>query len=708
MALSGCQDFYHDYLTVETGLVSFYHQALVIGDEELIETESITLSDDILLNLSLEKVEETDTVNLTDDITLNLTLEKVEETESIALSDDIFVTTSENIELSDTTSLSDSIVTNISTRYSYLEDSITISDSIFLNVSQEKQEMSESVSITDSITVALAGSVDILFNTELRTKLRVVPNYNTTLTTCLRTIDTYNTELRLKVGLDKVYGTDLRVKYVNYDLVEPKSLDSIIVKLDGSELTDADINSLRITFNLNSTPSVASFTLGRHHDDLDHDLNEDNSEITNENKITIYDGTILLFTGYITQINAQSDSDTVGIIAEDARYKMSKDISYELEYGGKIDVSDDGDTSTTFSKTVGTAITEILDYSVTQGIIIGFDSVDFSNSFIPEYVETYNTCANLLDELVKNGSMVNWYLDENEYVRFQKVTQGQIKKLDLSSIDSHRHIYDVLVNNISLNKKQLGYARSLKIKFGKQFIRKYHRKSYSGWIDIPKTDFDLPESTTFCFQDYFSINYYVGVGKTIYGAYSNGWILKPTMVVQYLIQDEENEIGEVTIGSGEPVNTLYLTNYGKKETNLKWEEKEKDGNYWLVHTQEEAYDYQNFAEDLANFELNQRNTLLTTANVALLLDSFEYYEIGFKNRINLGNTIAEDIYNNNNGFPLNIQSYTLDASNRVITLNLTNFGQQWYERSTNILLGYSPSKNLLWYQQRSNVIKFVF
>ena len=43
------------------------------------------------------------------------------------------------------------------------------------------------------------------------------------------------------------------------------------------------------------------------------------------------------------------------------------------------------------------------------------------------------------------------------------------------------------------------------------------------------------------------------------------------------------------------------------------------------------------------------------------------------------------IYKNNNGFPLNINSISIDCSTRIVTLNLTNYGKTNYIKTENYL-----------------------
>ena len=538
-----------------------------------------------------------------------------------------------------------------------------------------------------------------ILSTDFRTLVAKIGQVLTNLKTKLSSSLIYNTKLHLKLLTSKLLLTDLRLRFEEYDALSLGKLNDFIVKLDGTELTDVDYSTLKIEYNLNSTPSRATFILARHHDDLDHKLDNSNSEITDENKIEVYDDSIKIFTGYITEINALSQNDTVEVTAEDVRYKISK-VSMELEYGGKYKSNDnpqDESDVTKIEKNIDDAVLEVL--SEINSLISGYDPLPFSGTFVPQYVKTYDNCANLMDNLIRLTSTANWYIDVNEKLKYTQVGKGIVKKLALSSIDKRRHPYDTILNDITLNRKGSNYAKSLNIKLGKHIIKKWARTYFSGWINFTADWYNsLREKMGFMFQRWGEqgTDFYVGIwGGRLYGyTSSNGWTLKPTLVIQYMLEDSFEDLPDVTVGSGEPQETLFLDSYGKQEGNLRWEERrrESDQKTYLVYVTDESYDYTNFANDFANFELSQRNQLTTEANITLLLDAYEYYNINFSDRINLSNTLISGIYSNNNGFPLNIDKITINCATRIVTLHLTNYGKSNYTRTANFVKSFTPAK----------------
>jgi len=679
-------------------------------------------------------------------------------TEDLSLNDSWELQTNpDNQDINDTLSLADSweLLTN--------PEQLSIDDSIFLNdtwellTNPEQEIFNETVNLSDNWIVDRNGLFSALFNTFLSTAYNGTKQFLTNLTVGRVQFYKYATNLSLQVLNKFTFSTDLRVQLDTFQTVTIGSLDDYIVKLDGTSLnaSDIDFQSINITFNLNSTPSSAQFTLSRRHDDLDHKLDGSYSQITNENKIEIYDGTTKLFTGYITQLFADSTRDVATITVEDIRYKLALN-SMELKYGGAwlMDSNSNGipDVDDTdhiaindpsyirFEKNINTALKEV--FTAASGLISGYDSLPFAGTFVPEYVKSYNTYASLIDELLQNTANANWYTDENERLRFQVVGNGQIKTLQLSSLTEQRHPYDTIVNDIRLNKKLSNYAKSLKVKLGTHIVRKWYRRDFSHWLkgfnDFYKSR-NLQETESIDFQRYpgeGGVLYYVGINQTIYGDYVNGdWVLIPYITVQWqdyfstinsvggngpqIKTSEITELGYITVGSGQPQKEIYLTSYGIKEGNEKWEELSRKFEYeypnhtvvegqpaeaWLAITKEEQYNQIGFVTDLANFELNQNNKLLTTATITILLDAYKYYNIKFSDMINITNTISSNIYNNNNGFPLNIDSINFNLARRSVTLNLTNYGKTAYAKSTSILTGHTHP-TIIYYMKKYNVLQ---
>ena len=625
--------------------------------------------------------------------------------------------------IDESVSLSDSWTQEVNAELKNIPETVTLADAWTISSNPEQEAINHSISLSDSWSINSIGTVITKYATKLITGLSVITKYVTNLHIGLQVVTKYATQLNLALQQAFKYRTDLRIRIQDYDSTLIGSTDNYLVKKDGVTLIDVDYSTLNITLNLNSTPSQCEFVLARHHDNLDETLTGSSSIITAENKIEVYDGSIKLFTGYITEINAISSRDVVSVVAEDIRYAFARQ-SMELEYGGQWrqdsngywfnnpsdyipdDVDPDHSVINTpvfqkFEKNIATAISEVL--GNIGELISGYDALPFSGSFVPEYNKTYNDYGSLLDDLLRNTANVNWYIDENEQLRYQKVAQGTIKTLNLSSLNVHRHPYDTVLNDIQINHKPSNYAKSLNVKLGKEVKRLWRQ------MDIGLTEPGLAllskvkDRINFGFQRWGGVGawFYVGMNGTLYNySTTDGWILEAKFIVQYLDEDTDLNLSDISVGSGLPTKTVFMTSYGSKVANMRWEELVKTPSSllsgvdetWLTEVTEESYNYTAFARDLANFELSQSNKLGTTANVSILLDAYEYYGLNFSDLINLGNTIKANTYANNNGFPLNIQGIQMNLARRTVTLNLTNYNKSWYAKTENILKTYQHPK----------------
>jgi len=633
-----------------------------------------------------------------------------------------FSTNPESTSFADTATLDDGWLISSNPESINFADTVSLDDAWGYSSNPESSIVTDSVSLNDTWSFDLTGDLKYIFDTSLHTKIVKTYKFITNLTTQFLTTDIFGTSLITKLSTASSYNTDLRVLFTDYDDISAGNLADIVVKLDGSELTDVDYSTLRINYNLNQTPSSASFQLARRHDNLNYLLDGTTaSVITNENKIEIYDGAYKLLTAYITKIDAMSTSDSVAITAEDLRYKLSRN-SMEIEYGGKIEQDDDNeDIYNTFKKDIGTVLEEVL--SATDAYTTGRDSVPFSTTHVPEYTEVYNSYSLLLDTLLRQVANVNWYIDENERLRFQKIDSGTIKELRLSSLDGTRHVYDVLLSDVQLNKQNSGYAKTLNVKLGKDIKRKWTRRWFSGWMNSYVNFFNtVEEKTTFAFQQWGNTGkkWYCGIFKTIHNAYNddNGWILKSTLVLQYKSNNKDDvDLDDVTVGSGSPQKTLNLQAYGRKSTGIVWEERVKkaggggntnafgttsDEGTYLCKVREDSYDQIAFATDFANFDLSQNNKLQTSGTASLLLNAYKYHNISLSNRINFVNTIGNNIYKNNNGFPLHISGITIDCSTRMVTLKLSNYGKSWGVKTADYLQG-ATSPDVSYYMKKEGV-----
>jgi len=611
--------------------------------------------------------------------------------------------------------IQENIVSDAKIKVVDIQESLTsdayIVDRYQENILSNAKIYAEDIQKNISSNANIVALINLSTETNFVTKILQSQVVQTILDVILHMVDDiFDTNLTTRLKMNTTVDTNLATRLVSYESIPPKSLNNIVVKKDGSELLDVDYSSLKIQFNLNSTPSNATFVLARRHDDLDHNLLGASSIITAQNKIQIYDGTILLFTGYISKINALSSTDTVEVIAEDKRAKI-KEITVSMYYGGytPAQIEEEG---------IGTVYYSIQDAVQHVMGVAGLSGGGIAISLIPEPTYVSDSCTSVLDTLIGSSANINWYIDANENFQIQKVAVGSVKTLPLSSLDKQRGIYETILNDVILNKittNTNNYAPSLYVKLGKHFITSWvnwtqlWRNYYLGWNkftneyyteeaqkliteDLNRLRVSLDnhqEPQIFVIQDDLYTgntvnldNYFVHIGF-----FTELPLVSAKFITQYKWMDTAIDIDPVVIGSGSPQKILDLTRYGKKSTNFEYII--NDG--WLSLKYDETYDYTDYALDFARFSLSQNNKSATDASVTLLLDAYEYYGINLSDLINLSNTISPNIYNNNNGFPLNISGVSIDCSTRVVTLNLTNYGKSFYQRSGNYMYGYNPA-----------------
>lgn len=481
-------------------------------------------------------------------------------------------------------------------------------------------------------------------------------------------------------------SSDIRFSDKSYEKTTLRPITDFHIKLDGIELIDVDLESCKISYKLGTSPSEATMTLARRHDKLDYTLEGIYSQITNENKIEIYDVTKKIFTGYIAQINADSKNDTVSISAQDNRYKLSRVSPIKIYYGyfppeERVKILDEGYT---IFENNSSALSYILSLAIGAGYISSCESDILGEVKIKlEGKETTNTYNNIIDEILKESITADWYLDENEILRFVKRGQGNIINLSLASLDSYRTIYNVILSDVVLTRQSSTYITGARVTHGKEFISKYFIDEAS-W-GKPHW-FPYTNHTFFCFQTvpgrFGTHEHYIGENVTNYGYLSTVMIIIPSWIVQSKIPDIFKDIPNTILGSGNTIKLLIYDNYGAQQTNSYYEERNlDDGSTWLYRITPTNYNFISYANDLANFEFSQNNKLLTTATVSLFLDAYLINNINFYSLINLDNTIEENIYKNNNEFPLNIESMELTLKDRIMTLNLTNYGGSFVKRT---------------------------
>jgi len=102
-----------------------------------------------------------------------------------------------------------------------------------------------------------------------------------------------------------------------YDNLEALGQENFVVKIDGVQLEDEDVDLSSIIIRKTADEGhFASFKLTRYHDKLNYTINGTYSQITNKNVVTIYFNNRLQFTGTIDELNCKGSEESVTVSAK--------------------------------------------------------------------------------------------------------------------------------------------------------------------------------------------------------------------------------------------------------------------------------------------------------------------------------------------------------------------------------------------------------
>lgn len=158
-------------------------------------------------------------------------------------------------------------------------------------------------------------------NTDIRWIRQISKIISTRLDSILGKI--INTDIRWRAIVSKIIKTDLRWLKNSYTDINKYSISHTDweVYINGTELTvldDVDLNSILITHDITQEEQKASsaqFILNRRHDKLNYTNTGSASQITNNNTVIIKIKGRTEFTGKISNLTCNSETETVNVIA---------------------------------------------------------------------------------------------------------------------------------------------------------------------------------------------------------------------------------------------------------------------------------------------------------------------------------------------------------------------------------------------------------
>ena len=464
-----------------------------------------------------------------------------------------------------------------------------------------------------------------------------------------------NTDLRWSQQVNTKLGCDIR--FNNVDLTEPYNAISradFVVYINGVQCTDVKLDSIVIRHN-DDEQSSASFVLARHHDNLDYTLDNVYSQITNNNEVKIFingvqefpkDGSLV---GYISQIDAKSEEETVTITAYSADPAIDErslvtlslpSLNENLSIHHVI-------INNPIIDNPYVAVDEI-NPKIEKGIFVQGGTDEKQN--ISRWSPLLNTATTA--ESVQSGEFIPkqswtyfWFAKATNFIT--GVNWATLRYLGTSPTS---------LNGDTWNVTGLSY------KYQRQFDSD---KTLLGTGIVYANDFKYVY-TKDCQEIYDLLKPHGSIsynGTTIVN-YEN----KPSVYSIMLAK-----LG-FTVGSA-PYKSVSCKS-GRLVTSEKWEDN-PDG---LYAVKDESYDYRQYALDFATLEyqklcnINGTVTPKTSGDIDMVIDGYQFYNIQLLKRINIDNTTKANIYNNQNGFPVSVKGIEINSSTMKVSLHCDN---QW-------------------------------
>ena len=419
---------------------------------EISKSDTITLSDEILLNIPQENLNLNDTINLSDDIYLKLTAEELIESEIITLSDEI------------QTSLP-----------LFKEDVINLSDEIYVNTPQEQIILNDTINLSDSFN----DWQDII--NDFRMVMGVIKDIKSDFRSVIEVIkDTVNAFSMAYLGDLKDVKSDIRyATEPTYDITNDfrmlkswqvpgdagfQSLGKEYIKvyINGNPDDDVDINSVSIHKVLN-TAHTANFIIGRPYDTVNKPTIEHEVEIRYyETNWTNY---WLLYKGYITQIIPGDSPDSIKINCEDKYWLRNREQKYF--YVGH-QPSDNHDL---YYETISLALSEC---GWNPGV----------GNFVPQIINCFGRGeSDCISALINNSGNFGWFYDVDGTKKLWTAGQGSIINLERQEIGKNIGIYQVLKHFFTESITNL--INRFRVTMGDKVIRRFNdyggSKEYDGY-----------------------------------------------------------------------------------------------------------------------------------------------------------------------------------------------------------------------------------
>lgn len=379
--------------------------------------DTLTLADEIQLNLSQEKANLGDTVSLSDEIDFTSTQE-TNQGDSIDIGDEIDISLAKTVEDEDTLTLSDEFEFYIEQRKNILND-IRTSKQVLKNI---LNKVNTSFQVFENISNLFGMVKGKLYN--IVNDIRSLRQETTNITNDFRMLLPF--QAPGDAGFQALGKTYIRV-YIS-----------------SSEQTDVNIDSIDISKALNGAHQ-ASFVLSRPYDD---------TKPAEEAEIEIKYNTWTLYKGYITSISPTDSPDSIKINCLGKYWKENRTNKYFFVGHKPKDNKE-------------------LYYSSPYNALIDQFGINFGiGLFVPQTINCFGQgSSDCITSLITDCGNFGWYYDVNGSAKLWTAGQGDIVTLDRQEIGKNLELHQVLSHNFSESVE--GLVNQYRVQMGDKIVRRF-------------------------------------------------------------------------------------------------------------------------------------------------------------------------------------------------------------------------------------------
>jgi len=407
--------------------------------------DTIALSDEIELNLSMDRALLEDTINLNDEIELSLSLEKSILEDTIVISDSISFAHIEQLLLEDSLTISDEIEVDITAYDKLLNDSISLTDAIEIGFITYKDmnndfrlQLTAFQDISNKINTALEVIEDI--DNKFNSAIEVIGDINEKINTAIEVIENLPNSCNTVEGKRIYIDNDIRtLAQSEYSLLndfrmirqwqrpgsvgfQSKGKEYIKVYIGGEEQIDVTIDSISFTKVLNASHD-ASFILGRPYD---------NTKPALDSTVEIkYDNTRIYY-GYIVSISPTDNPESIRINCKDYYWNNNKNTEWFY---------------------IGHPIEDEIDITNYTTIKSGLNALGINwniGDFIPQRIDAYGDGrSDAITSLITQCGNFGWFYDEYGNKKLWTAGRGSIVNIAKQYLGQNIGLYQILDMNFT-------------------------------------------------------------------------------------------------------------------------------------------------------------------------------------------------------------------------------------------------------------------